>query len=197
MRIIGGQLGGLRFKGPPGGLTRPTPERVREGLASALESRDGFCGKSVLDLFAGTGALSFEALSRGASRALLVDNDRDALRAIGEVARRLGIWERLDAMCLDLVRDPKGAAERIAMAGSGRFDLVFADPPYDQIDAVPPLLDELLARNALAPGSIVAIEHAKKRAPHGLEKMAEVASYRYGDTAVVLLRCSGPREDDS
>ena len=76
MRIVGGSLGGRRFSGPPGDATRPTSERVREAIASALDARGWIEGAVVLDLFAGTGALAFEALSRGADRAFLVERSR-------------------------------------------------------------------------------------------------------------------------
>ena len=82
MRIVGGRLSGRRFGATKGRGTRPTSDRVREALASALDARAAFDQASVLDLFAGTGALSFEALSRGAAEAVLVDRDPEALGQI-------------------------------------------------------------------------------------------------------------------
>ena len=91
MRVIGGQLAGRRFGAPSGRGTRPTSDRVREALSSALESRGAFGDAVVLDLFAGTGALSFEALSRGAASAVLVDRDSRAIRELHEAEAQGGI----------------------------------------------------------------------------------------------------------
>jgi 16S rRNA (guanine966-N2)-methyltransferase len=195
MRIIGGQLGGLRFEAPPGDLTRPTSDRVREGLASALQSRGAFESADVLDLFAGSGALSFEAISRGARRAVLVENQRRVVNAVLEVARTIGVDQQVEMLCLDLVRDPAAAAQCIAQSHPEPFDLVFADPPYQAIDAVVPLLKQLRDRALFHPGSIMVIEHATAHAPQTLSDFAFLAKYRYGDTTVVLLRCTPQGED--
>lgn len=189
MRIIGGRLGGLRFRGPPGRLTRPTPERVREGLASALEARGVIKNARVLDLFAGTGALSFEAISRGALRAVLVEKDRRVVSAIAEIASSIGVQQNVAILCMDLTRDPAAATKGILRCHPDPFDLVFADPPYPVIDAVPPLLDELRIRGCLHSRSFVAIEHATGHVPTGLSGFALLAEYRYGDTTVALLGC--------
>jgi 16S rRNA (guanine966-N2)-methyltransferase len=188
MRIIGGRLGGLRFKGPPDRVTRPTADRVREGLASILEAREAFEGAVVLDLFAGTGALSFEALSRGAARALAVDKDRRAVRAMGKVAAALGVTAQIDLMCLDLLRDPGAAAEKIRRNASTPFNLVFADPPYRDITALPDLLVALAKEKMVGTTTLVVVEHATKEPPTKLVELVPVASYRYGDTTLALLR---------
>ncbi|MBP7683736.1 MAG: RsmD family RNA methyltransferase, partial [Deltaproteobacteria bacterium] len=94
MRIVGGTLGGRRFDGPPSDLTRPTSERVREALASALDARDAIRDVRVLDLFAGTGALAFEALSRGATDACLVERDPRVVKAAQQSIAALGLGER-------------------------------------------------------------------------------------------------------
>lgn len=193
MRIVGGALSGRRFTGPPGDVTRPTSERVREAIASALDARGAFATDVVLDLFAGTGALAFEALSRGAKRALLVERDRRVARAIEKSAAELGLADRVRVAVVDLSRAAP-AVERIAAADGGPFGLVFADPPYDEIDSVRPLLSALAAKGALGEGAWVVIEHAAKRPPSfvtGAETLVgldSVSTYRYGDTAVVIAR---------
>ena len=197
MRIIGGRLGGARFKGPPDRVTRPTPDRVREGLASILEARAALKGAAVLDLFAGTGALSFEALSRGAARAVAVDKDRRAIRAIAEVAKKFGIECKIEILRLDLLREPIFAAERILRTGYGPFDLVFADPPYRYINALPGLFDALAQRKILSETSLIVIEHATKQPPSEHLKLDPIASYRYGDTTLAILRSQGAREEFS
>ncbi len=190
MRIIGGRLRGLRFAGPLTDATRPTPERAREGIASALEVRGAFEGARVLDLFAGTGALSFEALSRGAQRALLVEKDVKVLKSAVRSARTLKIQDRVTTLSLDLFQNPAYIAARIALIDGNPFSLVFADPPYCDGDRLTPLLKELATLGRLGSGCFLAIEHATGHPPQEIEMLGSVDSYRYGDTAVALLRLS-------
>jgi 16S rRNA (guanine966-N2)-methyltransferase len=197
MRIIGGRLGGLRFKGPTNWVTRPTADRVREGLGSILEARCVLEGAAVLDLFAGTGALSFEALSRGAARATAIDNDRRATRAIEQVAAQLGVADQIEILCMDLLRDPQAAAERIGRGGRGPFDLVFADPPYRDITALPELLAALVKREIIRQTSLIVVEHATKEPPTQFIDLVPIASYRYGDTTLALLHCQRLTEESS
>jgi 16S rRNA (guanine966-N2)-methyltransferase len=121
VRIIAGEWRGRQIEAPPGGATRPTGDRVRETLFSMLASRLGtFEGLRVADLFAGSGALGLEALSRGAGSATFVESDAGAAAAIRRNAERLGAAER--------VRIIAGSA--LALPRSEPFDLIFADPPY-------------------------------------------------------------------
>ena len=129
MRIVGGRLSGRRFGAPGGRGTRPTSDRVREALGSALEARGAFDGARVLDLFAGTGALSFEALSRGAATAVLVDRDPGAIRQIKRSASQLGLAEDVRALRLDLLPDPETELRKLPTTVGG-FDLVLVDAPY-------------------------------------------------------------------
>ena len=148
---------------------------------------------TVLDLFAGTGALSFEALSRGAERAVAVEKDRRAARAIIDTAFRLGVQEKIRVLKLDLLKDPAAAAQRICLVHTGPFDIIFIDPPYQAIDELPPLLGELAERGILGPTTLIAIEHATKHPPQELPQLDRIARYRYGDTTLALLRhqCRG------
>lgn len=189
LRIVGGALGGRRLPVPKHGAVRPTSERVREAVASALEARGAIEGADVLDLFTGSGALTFEMLSRGARRATAVDHDRRLLRAVDRAARTLGIEAHLRTRAVDLLGDPTRAAD--ALAGDGPFTLVLVDPPYDRIDAVPALLEALIGAGVVAPGAFVMIEHATKRPPPPTG-LASVARYRYGDTAVELGTVPAP-----
>jgi 16S rRNA (guanine966-N2)-methyltransferase len=185
LRIVGGVLSGRRFAGRPGEATRPTSERVREAIASAIESRGGFEGTRALDLYAGTGAMAFEALSRGAVHAVLVERDAKTARAIERAASELGIAERCAVITADL-RTP-GALGRIEEASEGAFDRVFVDPPYADIAQVGPLLARLAERALLAPGCILALEHAKKHPPELQDGLVVVSQREYGDTAVLLV----------
>ncbi len=183
MRIVGGRLSGRRLAAPRGQSTRPTAERVREGIASALDARDRIEGAIVLDLFAGTGALSFEALSRGAARAVLIERDPKLVRAIREGARELGLADIVTAVALDLEKDPASWISRLPDA---RVDLVFSVPPYAKIAIVTSVLAAAWDCGKLSPGAAVVVEHARRAPPTLPPGFSELASYRYGDTAVVL-----------
>ncbi len=121
MRIIAGRWRGRAIEAPPGSVTRPTADRVRETLFSMLASRLGtFEDLRIADLFAGSGALGLEALSRGAASATFVESDAEAAAAVKRNAERLG--------ASDKVRIIRGSA--LALPRSEPFDLIFADPPY-------------------------------------------------------------------
>jgi 16S rRNA (guanine966-N2)-methyltransferase len=121
MRIISGQWRGRPLEAPPGRSTRPTADRARETLFSMLTSRLGsFADLRVADLYAGSGALGFEALSRGAASATFVENDSAAAAAIRRNAEKLGAAERATILATSAVKLPRQEA----------FDLIFADPPY-------------------------------------------------------------------
>jgi 16S rRNA (guanine966-N2)-methyltransferase len=192
LRIVGGALAGRRFGRAIGESTRPTSDRVREGIASALSSRDAFAGARVLDLYAGTGALAFEALSRGAERALLVEADAAAARAIEESARELGVERRAKVLAVSV-----GAGAHARIAREGPFDLVFADPPYDAARSVAGVLDSLAAAGALADDGWLVLEYRRGDRP-GVGPYEVVSDYRYGDTEVILARrprrAEGPTE---
>lgn len=186
----------------PGGQTRPTSARVREGIASALEAREALCDASVLDLFAGTGALAFEALSRGASRAVLVDVHRGALAGIARTAARLGIQSQVTPLAFDLLSRRRRLAKQLmarvsklrapggglpmGSAGSGGFDLVFVDPPYALSAHVGALLTELSP--CFSRTATLVVEHSDKTALPALAGWSTVSAYRYGDSAMALLK---------
>jgi 16S rRNA (guanine966-N2)-methyltransferase len=151
---------------------------------SALDARGAITSACVLDLFAGTGALGFEALSRGATRLVAVDRDRRVTRAIQADARALGLAGETRVLTVDLGRDRDVAKK---LAAEGPFDLVFADPPYDDAAIVPDLLRALANGGALADDALVVFEHAVRAPPALGEGLAQVAFYRYGDTAVSFV----------
>lgn len=190
MRIIGGALGGRRFRGPPPGATRPTADRVREAVASALEARGVIEGARVLDLYAGTGALAFEALSRGALRATCVEQSRPVAVACGRCARELGLEERVEGLVATLGPRLSSRLEAVLVraAGADGFDLVFVDPPYADVDDAPPLLVRLAALHVLSPDALIVLEHATRQPPVLATFLATCATYRYGDTTVLFTR---------
>jgi 16S rRNA (guanine966-N2)-methyltransferase len=178
MRVIGGALGGRQLKAPRGRVTRPTSDRVREALFGLLGD---VRGAAVLDLFAGAGGLGIEALSRGASRAVFVERDRAALRALGENLRALGIG-REDAE----VRNADAlSALRTARRRAETYDLVFIDPPYSAASDLGHELS-LLLPPLLEPQARIVVE-SDRRAP--LQLQAQLERDRiYGDTSIRIHR---------
>ena len=181
MRVIAGQLKGRRLIAPRGWQVRPTSDRVREAVFSALGD---VTGAAVLDLYCGTGALAIEALSRGAAHATLVD--RDVRAALGNV-RALELDSRAELVRSDVERWVGG--EGPAGARGAAFDLVFCDPPYRLADRVGPKLDSHLA-GLLAPGGRLVIESSARR-PLEIASLALVRRRRYGATDVAFYGRSG------
>jgi 16S rRNA (guanine966-N2)-methyltransferase len=122
MRVVGGEFRGRKLAAPVGGTTRPTTDMVREAIFNSLRAMDVLDGAVVIDLFAGTGALGIEALSRGAARCTFVEKDPKALRTLRENIAALAIGER----CAVVPADVMTIAPSL-----GSADIVFADPPYE------------------------------------------------------------------
>lgn len=158
MRIIGGRWRSRRVRFPAGAGLRPTPDRLRETLFNWLGA--WIEGRRVLDLFAGSGALGLEALSRGAAAAVFLERSRTAARALEANVQGLGAVTA-EVRCADALAWLRGASEA--------FDLVFIDPPYAQ-DLVRPALDILAERRLLGPGHRVYVERPKPaKLPAGWE----------------------------
>jgi 16S rRNA (guanine966-N2)-methyltransferase len=172
MRVIAGELKGRRLVAPRGWKVRPTSDRVREAIFSALGE---VAGARVLDLYCGTGALAIESLSRGAERAVLVD--RDVRPALGNV-ERLGLAERAELTRSDVSRWLAGPGAGLR----GGFDLVFVDAPYKLADRVGQELETQLPL-LLAEGGRAIVESGARR-PLRLDSLAELRSRRYGGTDV-------------
>ena len=162
-RVIAGQAGGRRLAVPPGTTTRPTSDRAREGLFASLLSELGtFDGVRVLDLYAGSGAIGLEALSRGARRVLLVESDARAAAVIKANVKAValpGATVAVDRVERLLARPPTGTSER------ERFDLVLADPPYALTDDAVTRVLTLLQGGWLADDALVVIERATRSGP--------------------------------
>lgn len=180
MRIIAGRFRGTALaavgKGDAGAHLRPTSDRVRESLFSMLTHHDVLIGARVLDLFAGTGALGLEALSRGAEEVCFVENGRVGQRLIGENTAKLRVAEETRLMRQD--------ATRLGACPAAPFDLVFLDPPYGK-GMGQQALAAAKAGGWLAPGAmIVWEENAAQHAPAGFTRLD---TRKYGDTHVTLL----------
>jgi 16S rRNA (guanine966-N2)-methyltransferase len=171
VRIVAGEWGGRRIAAPPGRATRPTQDRVREAWMSAVAPH--LPGARVLDLFAGSGALGLEALSRGAEHAVFVEQAPAALRVLRENLRALGAEGRAEVVRADAVRHAAGL-------GAGAFDLAFADPPYGQ--GLAEAVAECFARVPFA--ALLTIEHG---AGDRLPELPGARERRYGDTRLTFL----------
>jgi 16S rRNA (guanine966-N2)-methyltransferase len=176
-RVIAGEAGGRRLAVPAGRDTRPTSDRAREGLFATIASLTGpLRGTRVLDLYAGSGAVGLEALSRGAGHVLLVESAARASRVIGANIKALGLPGA------ELITD---RAERVLARGpaGAPYDVVFADPPYALPGpAVSQLLTDLTSRDWLAPGALVIVERATRSGPITWPDAIEAdRSRRYGE----------------
>ena len=186
LRVIAGAVRGRRLVAPPGDEIRPTKGIVREAMFSALDSRGAIADAVVLDLYAGTGALGFEALSRGAERAVLVERDRRALEAIDTNVEHTGFGDRAR-----VVRADVAAFLDAPPPPEAPFDLVLADPPYDVADgAIEALLEHLAGPGWLSPGATVSIERSVG-SPVALPKSFRTGWERtFGDTLVIFVEAS-------
>lgn len=181
-RIIAGTAKGRRLKTPPGDATRPTSDRVREALFSALESRFGTLrGLRLIDLYAGSGAVALEALSRGAAGVVAVESDRRTAALISQNARDLGLSVDVRSAAVEKV-----VAERCRVP----FDVAFLDPPYPLgSQDVAQVVGDLVAGDWLSPGAVVVVERSRRsvepRWPEGIENHGVK---KYGETVLWYLR---------
>ena len=175
MRVIAGELGGRRLAAPRGASTRPTSERVREALFSMLGELRGL---RVLDLFAGSGALGIEALSRGAAHATFVERSAPALAALRANIAALALEERSSVRAGDALA---------ALRGAETYDLVFLDPPYAMAEALSDQLSRALPA-VLAAGARV-VSESDRRTPSALARQGQ-RERRYGDTLIRIHETS-------
>lgn len=175
-RIVAGSAGGRRLRVPPRG-TRPTSERVREALFNALEAGHELAGSRVLDLYAGSGALGLEALSRGASDALFVEADRKAAEILRANVDVLGLGGRVRQGKVEVI---------VAESAPMPFDVVLADPPYSVSAAeLNQVFGSLVAGEWISSGTLLVVERAVRDGdlvwPEGYRPLR---SKKYGDTAL-------------
>ena len=178
MRIITGTARGVKLESLEGEATRPTTDRVKEGMFSAIQFR--LDSRRVLDLFCGSGQLSLEALSRGASFAVMVDSERKATEISKQNATKAKLLKQSRIVTLDYKEYISGCKEK--------FNLVFLDPPYS-----PGILDDVLKRildkGLLEDGALVVCESAEDGRPSD-SGFAESKVYKYGKTFVTILEYS-------
>lgn len=187
MRIVGGKWKGRAIEAPDGkGTTRPTTDRTREAIASSILASRGLdlSESRVLDAFAGSGAMGFELLSRGALYATFVDKDRKTCDRIKRTAKSLGVSSsEMSVICGDTVR----LAESSQLFGAP-FDVVFLDPPYAvETEVVSKLLRDLTQSRSLTKDAVVVYEHSHKSDLVSLDNFELSKSKRYGIAQVDLL----------
>ncbi len=180
MRVVGGRLGGRPLRGPRSDRIRPTADRLRETLFNILEhGHGGVAGLRIIDLFAGTGALAIEAISRGASYALMVDDGTEARAAIRDNVEALGLG--------GVTRVFRRDARKLGDAPAGeRFDMAFLDPPYER-GLAEPALAALRDGGWLKPGALCVVEEAISVHVALPDGFAAIDDRVFSDTRLLLL----------
>lgn len=185
MRVIAGEARGRQLKAVPGNTTRPTADKVKEALFSMIGPY--FDGERVLDLFAGTGGLGIEALSRGAGHAVFVDVDARSVQVVRRNLETVRMLDRAEVYRNDAARAIKALARK-----GVPFDLVFLDPPY-RMDNADQLLLELSACGLVADGGIAVIEHGVAQAyPERFGQYVCSKHSVYGEAALSVYRHEAP-----
>jgi len=188
MRIISGTARGRSLAAPAGMNTRPTQDYVRESLFNII--RWDVQDAHVLDLFAGTGALSLEAVSRGAAHATMIDMDRAACDAI----KRNMEATKLSESCRLIARDYRQAMDQLAREGA-KFDIVFIDPPY-KMENTGEMCAALYDKGLLSGSFLIVVEHRRGMAPLLDERFEAFDLRKYGETEITFAR-SAVREDEA
>lgn len=184
MRITGGIYRSRALRAPHGQATRPTSDRVREALFGSLGSRNAVAEARVLDLYAGTGALAIEALSRGAAHATLVESSREALSVLRANLTSLGLERQTQVVAADVGR----MAGRLARQGP--FNLVLADPPWALVDSgeASDAIAGIVGEGVLAPRALLVLEHSARTKPPSIPGLVLDEQRRYGDTALAIYK---------
>lgn len=178
LRITGGELKGRRLKAPKGEKTRPTADKVKEALFAILAG--SLKGARAADLFAGSGALGLECLSRGALSCLFVENRRQALEAIKENIAALHLQDRCQVIMADAAK-----TNRLFLA-KGPFDVVLADPPYER-GLVQKTVESVCAPGFLAGGGWLVLEHSPRERPRALPELLLADHRTYGQTELTFF----------
>jgi 16S rRNA (guanine966-N2)-methyltransferase len=175
MRIISGKSKGRTVSHDTSGDLRPTSAKVREAIFDILQST--IKGARFLDLFAGSGAVGIESLSRGSAECTFVEENVSRAKKLRDVIEQFDISDKTDVICRDALSFLEHAAER-------RYDIIFADPPYNYKD-LNEIVEIIYNKNIIVKGGIVLIEHSSKRKlPDAVGTMTLAKVYSYGDTAI-------------
>ncbi len=174
MRIIAGKYGGRSLTRPKTASTRPMSDKVREALFNVVGSVEGW---RVLDVYAGSGAIAIEALSRGASQAVVVESGSEPLRAIKASQVALSLGSELTVLAIP-------AAKALLRLSGDQFELIVADPPYDAVNVA--ILTKMSI--LLASGGLLVLSHSGRIAAPTLEFMQRIDTRRYGDSSLSFYR---------
>lgn len=189
MRVISGTAKGRTLKAVPGNKTRPTADKVKEAIFSMIGPY--FDGGMVLDLFAGTGGLGIEALSRGAKKAVFVDIERASVEVVKANLTAARLLDRAE-----VYRNDAGQAIRLLHKRGLSFDYVFLDPPYRMKD-VDLLITGLLDKQLLQDGAIVVVEHDSDYSyADRIGSLSLVKTTHYGETAITIYKKEGNHHED-
>ncbi|NLI70722.1 MAG: 16S rRNA (guanine(966)-N(2))-methyltransferase RsmD [Firmicutes bacterium] len=179
MRIIGGSCRGIRIKAPRRKEVRPTPDMVREALFDILGER--VRGQNFVDIFAGSGAVGIEALSRGAKSCTFIENNFMCVKIIIENLKNAGLDSRASILRTDVL-----AAIKVISKKKGDMPFVYLDPPYNS-NLIPKVLNAISSSNPLPPGGMVIVEHHKRKNIYA-ENWVMIDRKYYGDTALSFLK---------
>ncbi|MBB6217826.1 16S rRNA (guanine(966)-N(2))-methyltransferase RsmD [Anaerosolibacter carboniphilus] len=179
MRVIAGELRGRKIKAPDGLHTRPTTDRVKESIFSMIYSH--LADSIVLDLFAGSGSLGIEALSRGAQKAYFIENNKQSLGIVKENLTILGLLDQSVVLLTDAIR----ALKEFAIKGE-KFDIIFLDPPYMK-GFIIPCVEGIEVNGLLNTDGIIVIEHKVEDVlPDEIGNLLKMKDRRYGDTNISI-----------
>lgn len=180
MRVIAGDFRGRRLKSVPGTQTRPTSDKVKEAAFHIMGPF--FDGGVCLDLFAGSGSLGIEAISRGFDFAVFIDNNRKAIHTVSENIKLLKIEEQTEVSRMDAFR-----ALRVTAKNKSQFNLILIDPPYSRTD-YQEILNEIIQLNLLANNGLVYCEHdTSQDLPPTIEKLEVIKTVTYGGTTAITI----------
>lgn len=180
MRVITGDFKGRRLEAVPGKKTRPTSDKIKEAVFQIMGPF--FDGGTCLDLFAGSGSLGIEALSRGIDYTVFIDRQRAAIQTIERNIETLNISGQSEVSRMDAFR-----ALRITAKNGGNFDLILIDPPYEQVDYLK-LITEIMKLNLLAKNGFIYCEHSpSEELPRSIDNLALIKQVNYGHTTGVTI----------
>jgi 16S rRNA (guanine966-N2)-methyltransferase len=184
MRVIAGEARGRKLSVPPGLQVRPSGARLRESAFGILEHRGAISDANVLDLFAGSGSLGIEALSRGAARVIAIEKDRQVADYLVANVERCGFSDRHRT----LVRPVLAAIG--SFDGAAGFDLIFLDPPYGKVD-IDAILGKIAAGSLLRADGVIMVEHPHSEGPDSTGDLEVDLRRRFGGSEITILRQRG------
>lgn len=184
MRVIAGELKGRRLEAVPGKQTRPTSDKVKESVFQMMGPF--FYGGRCLDLFAGSGSLGIETISRGMDYAVFIDNQSKAIHTIYKNIEAMKIEEQTEVARMDAFR-----ALRVVAKNNAKFDLIIVDPPYKKVDYTK-ILNEIIKQQLLNDGGIIYFEHdPSEDLPQNIDQLKVIKQADYGSTTAITIYLNG------